>query len=64
MTKNKEPDKDNFYRLPVCLTTEDNRIFTDVKHALEQRTKTRLSAAEVVRIAIRTQAKAEGVSCK
>lgn len=64
MPKKKSNEKYEFRRLPVCLTKEDDHIFTSVKHAIEKRTKDRVSAAEVVRIAIRTQAIQEGVKCK
>lgn len=64
MAGKKEPDKQIHSRLPVTLTVEDNRIFTEVKHSLEKKCGERLSAADVVRICIRTQAKLEGVKCK
>lgn len=64
MAKEKDPDKQLHSRLPVTLTVADNRIFTEVKHLLEKRMGERLSAADVVRICIRTQAKTEGVKCQ
>lgn len=64
MTKKKEPDNKLHSRLPVSLTVEDNRILTELRYHLEKRSGERLSWADVVRICIRTQAKAEGIRCK
>lgn len=58
-----EPSND-VYRLPVSMSREENLLLTKIKHAIELREGKRLSNAEVVRIALRTQAAAEGILCQ
>lgn len=48
-------------RLAVSMSDEDNDLLIKIRAALERRTKRRLSLSEVVRTALRTQAKAEGI---
>lgn len=50
-------------RLPISLTADDNRILLELCHKIEKRENTRLSMAELIRRAIRTQAKLEGIEC-
>lgn len=48
-------------RIPVSLNEEDNNLFIRLRAAMEKRVNERLSVAEIIRIALRTQAKAEGI---
>lgn len=57
-------DKPDNPRLSINLTAEDNSILTELRYVLEKRMECRLSLAEIVRMAIRTQAKSEGIKCK
>lgn len=43
-------------RIPVTLNKEDNEILLQLRAAMEERLQKRLSVAEIVRTALRTQA--------
>lgn len=48
-------------RIPVSLNEEDNQLFLQLRAAMEERLNKRLSVAEIVRIALRSQAKIEKI---
>lgn len=48
-------------RIPVSLNEEDNQLFLQLRAAMERRLDKRLSVAEIVRIALRTQAAKEKI---
>lgn len=48
-------------RLPVTLTEEDNAVLISLKQHLERKSNSNLSIADVVRFAIKSAAKSEGV---
>lgn len=61
MTKRTTKQGATHTRLPVSLTEADNALAMRLKHAMENRLGKRLSFAEVIRTAMRTQADVEGV---
>lgn len=48
-------------RIPVTLKDADTELMIKLEAALQARLNRRLSIADIVRIALRTQAKAEGI---
>lgn len=49
-------------RLPVILSPEENQLFFDLKIRLETKSNKQFSIADVVRLALRKLAEAEGLS--
>jgi hypothetical protein len=48
-------------RIPVSLNEEDNQLLLHLRASMEERLSKRLSVAEIVRIALRSQAKVEKI---
>ncbi len=48
-------------RLAVNLSPDENRLVIALRAALERRFEQRLSLSDVIRIALKTQANAEGI---
>lgn len=48
-------------RIPVSLNEEDNELFLKLRAAMEERLNKRLTVAEIVRMALRTQAAKEKI---
>lgn len=60
MTQNFSPQ--TVSRIPVSLSADDNQLMIQLRAAMESRLNKRLSIAEIVRIALRTQAQLEGLN--